>query len=174
MYRPPEPKSNFDDVGEFHHKFELDNVTHNDSGPRDIPDDLLLFRCKFMLEELAELFEALGVGMEMEDSGETKIFKLDKPIDHAKAFDALLDEAYVTFGFAHLMGYPWQVGWNAVQHANMRKVRAERAEQSERGGTWDVVKPDGWKPPDIAAVLYAHGFDISGYAMPTDPQEHDK
>jgi hypothetical protein len=41
----------------------------------------------------------------------------------------------------------------------MAKVRAERAEQSERGGTWDVVKPDGWTPPDIEGILYTYGWD---------------
>lgn len=55
-------------------------------------------------------------------------------------------------------GLPWEEGWSAVQQANMSKVRALRHEDSKRGSTFDVVKPEGWSPPDIALVLRRRGF----------------
>jgi Phosphoribosyl-ATP pyrophosphohydrolase len=78
--------------------------------------------------------------------------------DLAKMFDSLIDLVYVAHGTAHLFGFPWEVGWKMVQDANMTKVRAERADQSERGGTWDVIKPPDFQPPDIKGLLHRLAF----------------
>lgn len=134
--------SNFNDVGVFHEKFNLDNVTFRGSGPREVPEDLLEFRRKFMQEELDEFVEGLEEG------------------NHAKMFDALLDLVYVALGTAHLQGYPWQIGWLRVQQANMAKVRSKPdGSDSKRGSAWDVVKPEGWQPPDIEGLLRSGGWD---------------
>ena len=159
--------SNFIDVGTFHHRFGLDHVvrrdtdTHeviaNEPGPREIDTELLEFRIKFLAEELQEFAHAAGFSFEFD-------FKpnFGAVVDHPKAFDALLDLAYVVFGTAHLLGYPWQEGWARVQYANMQKERADGADdqRSTRKHTLDVVKPEGWEPPDIKAVLEAHGFVV--------------
>lgn len=135
--------SNFDDVGEFHEKFGLDNTTHQDTGPRDVPDELIRFRIGFLVEELEEFISGA-----IDD-------------DPEQMFDALLDLAYVVFGTAHLLGFPWQEGWEAVQKANMAKVRAAAdGSDSKRGSSFDVVKPEGWTAPDIKAVLNKHGWAI--------------
>jgi predicted HAD superfamily Cof-like phosphohydrolase len=128
------------DVGIFHQKFGLNNTIDSTPGPRTVNKELFDFRVKFMDEELKEFKDAAAIG------------------DHAGMFDALMDLTYVAAGFAHLMGYPWQEGWDLVQAANMSKVRAQRADQSERGGTWDVVKPEGFQPPDIEALVKRYGF----------------
>lgn len=177
-------RPNFDDVGDFHDKFGLDSSTHRGSGPRDIDSELLLFRLNFMLEELLELAQAVGAELQHIDQFEwrevatPRIVLTDdweeSQVDHAAVFDALMDEAYVTFGLAQLLGYPWQAGWNMVQAANMAKERAERAEQSERGGTWDVIKPEGWKPPDIEGLLYAQGWNIPKFSMPSNDLQDDE
>lgn len=134
-------RSNFDDVGDFHEKFDLDNVTHRGPGKREVPEDLLAFRLNFMHEELDEYEEAMRDG------------------DQARAFDALLDLAYVVFGTAHFLGFPWQAGWDEVQRANMTKVRAARdGSDSARGSGWDVVKPPDFVLPDIEAVLRGPRF----------------
>jgi predicted HAD superfamily Cof-like phosphohydrolase len=89
----------------------------------------------FLQEELDELKEAL----------ETK--------DHVKAFDALLDLAYVTYGTALFMGVDpqqWHAGMAAVHRANMAKERATKPSESKRGTTFDVVKPLGWTAPEKA------------------------
>jgi predicted HAD superfamily Cof-like phosphohydrolase len=134
-------RSNFDDVGDFHEKFDLPNVTHaRVSGPMGMPADLFQFRLKFLKEELDEFQASMEYG------------------DTAGAFDALIDLVYVAMGTAHLLGFPWQEGWDLVQAANMAKERATSETASERGGTWDIVKPEGWQPPDIEGLLQKHGW----------------
>jgi predicted HAD superfamily Cof-like phosphohydrolase len=137
--------SNFKDVGDFHRKFDL--PTSQDGRRNPVPHDpeLMEFRVKFMQEELDEFKEGL------------------EELDHEKMFDALLDLAYVVFGTAHFLNYPWQAGWDAVQSANMKKVRAAKdGSDSKRGSSFDVVKPPGWTAPDIGSVLRIYGFELKG------------
>jgi len=121
-------QSNFDDVTDFHFKFDVPTSPV----PAWLDLQAMQFRTRFLQEELDEFGEAYLDG------------------DLNKAFDALLDLAYVAFGTAHMMGLPWQQGWDRVQDANMRKVRASSAydARSTRKSTLDVVKPEGWKAPD--------------------------
>lgn len=154
---PSRNPSDFNDVGDFHHKFGLHSVNHNGAGPQETNDELLRFRIKFLLEELTEYVEALGGSLEAE-------VRLPLPIeniDHAQAFDALIDLVYVALGTAHLQGYPWSDGWRLVQMANMAKVRAQSAEESKRGTAFDVIKPPGWIAPDIESLLTTWGFPTS-------------
>lgn len=161
-------RSDFDRVGDFHEKFGLDNVTWRGPGPRITPRELMEFRLKFLLEELTEFAEAVGYTLEHRNSGygmqptfvPDSTRPVDFTVDHAKAFDALLDLAYVTFGSAQVMGYPWEPGFVEVQRANMTKERATKAEQSRRGSTFDVIKPEGWTPPDLEKILRDHGFEV--------------
>jgi predicted HAD superfamily Cof-like phosphohydrolase len=134
--------TNFHDVGEFHARFGLPRVNGSNGEPRAWDEDLLAFRLRFLTEELEEFAAGLNER------------------DHAQVFDALLDPVYVAMGTAHLLGYPWQEGWEAVQRANLQKVRAAAdGSDSKRDSRWDVVKPRGWRPPDITAILRRHGFD---------------
>lgn len=91
------------------------------------------YRSNFLQEELNEFKEAVVKG------------------DRVKAFDALLDLVYVAHGTALFLGVTpgkWAAGMEAVHAANMSKVRALRAEDSDRGSTLDVVKPLGWVGPE--------------------------
>lgn len=137
------------DVGDFHRKFGLPTSDHHEAGPRDVTPELLTYRMDFMQEELNEFTEAATLidwdhGPSLEE--------------HALMFDALVDLVYVALGTAHFLGYPWRDGWDEVQRANMAKERATSPEQSTRNSSFDVVKPDGWTPPDIGAVLRRAGF----------------
>lgn len=137
-------QSNFDDVGDFHEKFNLDNVTYHRAQPRSVPDDVLKFRYEFMKEELDEF----AAGM--------------SEVDHAQMADALVDLVYVAMGTAHLLGYPWDELWREVQRANLTKERASSNAdpRSKRGHELDVVKPEGWKPPDIEGILARRGWSV--------------
>ncbi len=107
---------------------------------REAPaDDLESFRIGFLIEELHEYVEACIKN------------------DQAHAFDALVDLAYVLFGTSHLHGFPFGIGWITVHRANMAKERCRLDEvtAAKRGSAYDVVKPEGWEPPDLAAVLDA-------------------
>lgn len=179
--------SNFDDVGRFHEKFDLPNVTHGGPAPRPLTAETLTFRIKFMLEELTEYCSAVGMkvvwALGQPDPGRFVGGTLP-PQDLALAFDALLDLAYVVLGTAHMHGFPWQAGWDEVQRANMAKARGwinhefrgngvddvctgspdenpclrPESLHSKRGSNIDVIKPRGWTPPDITAVLARYGW----------------
>lgn len=159
--------SNHEDVGEFHRKFGLRQTNDGETGPAPQDRDLLGFRLNFLLEELMELMESVGAHFWVDMEGEktmherVKIVMGDESdiIDDAQAFDALIDLVYVAHGTAHLLGYPWQIGWNAVQTANMAKERAAKdGSDSKRGSAWDVVKPPGWTAPNIDKILQDHGW----------------
>jgi predicted HAD superfamily Cof-like phosphohydrolase len=165
---PRKPSSNFDDVGDFHTKFDLPSVTQDGAYPRHPDRKLLEFRLKFLLEEVLEFAGAAGYQVFVdpthdrktgEVTNEVQITQVRNEVDHAGMFDALIDEVYVAMGTAHLLGYPWQVGWNAVQTANMQKVRAAKdGSDSKRGSSFDVVKPEGWTAPDIETLLRRFGW----------------
>jgi len=137
------------DITEFHEKFRL----AYDGPPRTLGDDLLSFRVKFMQEELDEYAEAAAEG------------------DLEKQLDAIIDLIYVALGTLLLQGLlpAFAPGWIRVQQANMAKVRTERVEDSKRGSTFDVVKPEGWKPPTHADLIKAL-FKAKG----VEPQLNDK
>jgi predicted HAD superfamily Cof-like phosphohydrolase len=93
------------------------------------------FRVKFIEEELTEYREAYEKG------------------DLEGCFDALVDLKYVVDGTADMHGFPMDEGTREVQNANMAKRRAASAGESKRGSSLDVVKPDGWQPPQMDEVL---------------------
>lgn len=125
--------TNYGDVHLFHRKFGLPHP----KVPQLLTPDVLDFRVRFMMEELDEFQDAASLG------------------DLATAADSLIDLVYVAMGTAVMMGLPWQALWDAVQYANIRKVRAAGDDDplSVRKNKLDVVKPPGWKPPDIEGVL---------------------
>lgn len=133
-------------VKAFHTKFKL-NMPEK---PTVLPPDVFEFRNKFLAEELQEFREA------WEDH------------DLVKMFDSLLDLVYVAKGTALLMGITpelWEYGFNQVQQANMTKVRAASAEESKRGSTLDVIKPEGWVGPEasLEAALKLYTFETIVY-----------
>lgn len=122
------------DVMAFHRKFKLDR-------PNDMFNEHFIeMRMRFFQEELEEL--ALGI--------EKK--------DLVEVLDAFVDLVYITVGMAELMGLPFNEAWKIVHESNMWKIRA--TVPTKRKTTFDVIKPPGWEPPDIAKVLRDAGFDI--------------
>lgn len=116
----------------FHHKFGMTSSTR----PQMLGVDLMDFRLKFMQEELDEVRSSY----------------FDNDI--AGVADGLVDLTYVAVGTAELMGLPWDDAWNAVQAANMAKVRAVPGKiEGKRVAKYDIVKPVGWMAPDIEKIL---------------------
>jgi predicted HAD superfamily Cof-like phosphohydrolase len=130
------PTSNYRDVFLFHQKFGLTPPEK----PKLLDKDTLAFRKKLIEEEYNEFFQANIAG------------------DLEKAADALVDLVYVAMGTAVMMGLPWQELWDEVQKKNMQKVRANHPSESKRGSTLDVIKPEGWTPPDHAPALKRYGW----------------
>lgn len=114
-----------EDVRMFYQKFDLPHST----SPRYMDKETYNFRVGFLQEELDEFQKA------------------HKDYNLIEAGDALIDLVYVAHGTAHIMGIPWELMWNEVQRANMSKVRATSPDQSKRGTALDVIKPEGWIPP---------------------------
>lgn len=141
------------DIGEFHNKFGLSYIGR----PRSLPSSMAEFRCNFMQEELDEYKSHREVARseilaeEAFDNGE---------YTHALEgmMDALVDLVYVALGTAYLQGFDFAEAWRRVHEANMKKVRAERSEDSKRGSTFDVVKPDGWEPPSHTDLVENHNL----------------
>lgn len=116
------------DMRQFHQRFGLEYT----GSPRWLPEEISNFRYKFLEEELEEYARART---------------------HEKAFDALIDLVYVAIGTSYLHGFPFQKGWQRVHAANMKKVRATRPDDSLRGSSFDVVKPNGWTAPDLSDLV---------------------
>ena len=150
------------DVHDFHAKFGLDVL--QPGTPQHIDDRaLLLMRANFMLEELVEYVQAVGLELTVNEDGVE--FTPAEPFDNEpvlrdleKALDSLVDLAYVLVGtvLLHGFGNKHELGktiigeaWQRVHNANMRKVRANHAGESKRKSGFDVVKPEGWQPPKL-------------------------
>lgn len=140
------------DVEEFHKKFGLEY----DGKPRALDLQLGAFRHDFKHEELSEWqrsqFAVLRVLAQEQETDLAVAHHLEQQLD------ALVDLAYVLFGTAYLQGFGpiFEEAWRRVHAANMAKVRAERAEDSKRGSTFDVVKPEGWVAPDHFDLVNDH------------------
>ena len=135
----------FDDIDKFHTRvLELERRPVNLCSP-----DFMLERARFIQEELAEFIEAALTDNIM------------------ATVDGLLDIIYVAAGTLWFMGVPSQECWNAVQKANMAKVRGT----TSRGNAIDAAKPEGWVPPnaDIVRALekaYDRSYNASNSAGP--------
>ena len=123
----------FEDLNDFSTKFKLPQM----ATPTLLSHEDMQFRLSFLMEEWQEIANAQIAG------------------DLEEVFDGLIDLVYVAIGTAWLMGLPFNEGWDRVHAANMEKVRAEHAAdvRSKRKHGWDVVKPEGWKPPVLEDLL---------------------
>jgi predicted HAD superfamily Cof-like phosphohydrolase len=102
---------------------------------------LLQERAACMMEELQEFQDAAMVQ------------------DLVKQADALVDLVYFAIGTAVILGLPFQQLWDEVHRANMSKERGA----TKRGHAVDLMKPEGWTPPNIEEILTRFGFDEEPY-----------
>jgi predicted HAD superfamily Cof-like phosphohydrolase len=71
--------------------------------------------------------------------------------------DAICDTIWTLIGYAHAKGYPIETAWDAVALSNLRKIDL-RTGKVNRRADGKVLKPEGWKPPDIGRILDDAGF----------------
>lgn len=155
------------DIEDFHQKFGLEYT----GKPRILDPELFDFRRRFIAEEFDEwtseqagLIEALTA-----DDGKPEHRRITTGLH--QQLDALVDLVYVTLGAAYLQfgAATFHEAWKRVQAANMAKVRAQSADESKRGSAFDVVKPQGWTPPDHHDLVKDHEHLI--YRHQVDPAE---
>ena len=99
----------------------------------ELTPERLALRRRLIEEEVAELLEAL-----------------DGESPEAVAKEAA-DVVVVVLGTMAEMGIPFDAVWRAVHESNMAK-RGPNGEITRRADG-KMLKPPGWTPPDIAAVL---------------------
>ena len=95
---------------------------------------------------------ALRQALLNEEHGEFHIAIARK--DLAGVADALADIIYVAIGTALEFGIPLDAVWGEVQRSNMAK-RDPKTGTVQRRPDGKIIKPEGWRPPDIASVLEA-------------------
>lgn len=134
--------TNSEKVANFRRKFGLPN----EKRPVVPSAEMFLFRYGHVMEEMTELLEGY------------------RERDVPKMADALADILYLTYGTAHECGIPIDAVFAEVHRANMRKVRATGSDDplGKRGSRFDVVKPPGWQPPDVAGVIREQTPYVSG------------
>lgn len=99
-------------------------------------------RVRLILEELEEYLEAVRVD------------------DLVAQFDALIDLTYVVIGAADHHGFAFDLGWDAVQQANMAKVDGPDLPTFREDGK--MLKPEGWVgPEDLLHRIMQNGSPTS-------------
>ncbi|MEN7527946.1 hypothetical protein [Cupriavidus sp. DL-D2] len=119
-------------------------------------------------EEFGELIEATLADGATLDAAKQKIDELThilknlaeedlnrSPMKAIAQLDACVDIEVVTLGFSAMHGLPHDEGFAEVQGSNMAKIDPEtgRCIKNEFG---KIQKPEGWTPPDLAAVVLKH------------------
>lgn len=142
-----------EDIHEFHTKFDLLHL----GSARNLVGELGDFREKFMLEELDEYSASREAIQYMAET--PLIDPAEYTFQLGQQLDALVDLVYVALGTAHLQGFDFTEAWRRVHAANLRKVRAQKAEDSKRGTAYDVVKPKGWVAPDHSDLVEVNDYE---------------
>jgi predicted HAD superfamily Cof-like phosphohydrolase len=162
------------DIAMFHEKFGLAYMGR----PRGLELPLILFRLKFMEEEMTEWHDNVTNLAHLLQGVEDGTWSVDETVIHKQlelCLDGLVDLLYVTLGTAYLQGFLpiIEEAWKRVHKANMSKVRKLRGEGTEqdsgRDHIYDVVKPADFIPPSHIdlVILNAH-VDISDSVMYDD------
>lgn len=108
-------------------------------------------RVKWTIEEALEFAHACGFigSVSIDVYGDIVYSMIEaKPIDWPKMIDALIDLRYFVDGSFVEMGVDSDPHFSAVHTANMAKCLSKNADGK-------TIKPEGWKPPDIKAILDA-------------------
>lgn len=67
--------------------------------------------------------------------------------------DGAIDTIYVTFGLLNALGMPIEQLFNEVQTTNMAKGVNGKVLRRSDG---KIMKPEGWRPPNLRAIIERH------------------
>lgn len=143
---------------------ELTPSLHGFVGP-----ELVRFRVRLVAEEFIEfLYATLDSPTDILSRGKHSLAIVEEAVmglvdiapiavDLPEAIDATLDMDYVNQGFRDTFGVDTKPLWLAVHESNMAKAGPDGVPR-RRPEDGKVLKPDGWKPPDIRGLLMAQGW----------------
>lgn len=123
-----------DDIEDFHRGIGAFIGTRPHAIP---PADRRQLRIDLMREELQELIDAIDAG------------------DVVGVADGCADLVVVTLGTAIEYGFDFDAVWNEVHRTNMAKIGGPIREDGKQ------LKPDGWTPPDIKAIVDPEPYDAA-------------
>lgn len=109
-------------------------------------------------EEIGELEEAMAAFHSSENLQDEQVAKAD-------ALDAICDSIWVLIGLARVMNLPIEWGWDCVALSNARKVDPELG-TILRDESGKIMKPMGWKPPDMLRVIQQHQQSTGNLGKP--------
>ena len=118
---------------DFHRIFEVLEYVNFE----DVPDEVHDMRFRLLEEEFNEYKEALANR------------------DVIEVADALADMIYIAVGTANIYGIPLNRVWDEVHRSNMDKVDKNTG-LIRRRDDGKILKPEGWKGPDIKSILENH------------------
>ena len=72
--------------------------------------------------------------------------------DRVEILDALVDMLVVTIGAIHSAGFDAEGAWKEVMRSNFAKIDHDTGKVIKREDG-KVLKPDGWKPPELEQFL---------------------
>lgn len=72
--------------------------------------------------------------------------------------DGIGDSIYVLCQLARSLGVPLNHVWDSIQTVNRAKVGVDGKVKRREDGK--ILKPEGWKPPDIWGVLKQHSDEL--------------
>lgn len=148
-------KTSYEHVRELHQAFGApvaDELT-------TIPAERLRLRLTLIAEEVAELVCAMTDTDHMTKSLSERLTVMftgyalcahDPQPDLAAIAKEAVDVHVVTSGIAVEYGIPEDAVYMAVAESNLAKVGGPTREDGKS------LKPDGWRPPDVAGVLARH------------------
>jgi predicted HAD superfamily Cof-like phosphohydrolase len=113
-------------------------------------------QARMLLEECFEVVDGLLGGYHAEQTIEDAVSAWKQtpgePPSLPEVADGLVDLMYIATGTAQACGIDLDPVLDAVHAANMAKVNGPIVNGKQ-------LKPPGWTPPDIEAVLRAQGWD---------------
>ena len=132
------------DINDMHYKFGATEWVEDMYRSKNykILNDFLAFRLDFLEEEFEE----------------TQAAFLNK--DHKEVVDGLIDLIVIAIGTLDLFKCDADVAWDKIHHSNMAKEPGANKSRKNPFGLPDMVKPKGWKSPNITKEDCGMLFDI--------------
>lgn len=72
--------------------------------------------------------------------------------DEVEMLDACMDMIWVILGFCHMKGYKVDAAWAEVARSNLAKINPQTGKVIKREDG-KVLKPEGWKPPELDSYI---------------------